>query len=85
MPRLVCLLLLPLALVAHGEPPSDPDVADAGWAQKAVWYQIFPERFRNGDPNNDPTAAYARVPDHIRSKWGMIPWTKEWYALTDWE
>ena len=24
------------------------------WAKKAVWYQIFPERFRNGDPSNDP-------------------------------
>ena len=25
------------------------------WAKRAVWYQIFPERFRNGDPANDPT------------------------------
>ncbi len=24
------------------------------WARHAVWYQIFPERFRNGDPSNDP-------------------------------
>ena len=24
------------------------------WARGAVWYQIFPERFRNGDPSNDP-------------------------------
>ncbi|RMD89638.1 MAG: hypothetical protein D6813_10345, partial [Calditrichaeota bacterium] len=24
------------------------------WAKGAVWYQIFPERFRNGNPNNDP-------------------------------
>ena len=23
------------------------------WAQRAVYYQIFPERFRNGDPSND--------------------------------
>jgi len=27
------------------------------WARGKVWYQIFPERFRNGDPSNDPTAA----------------------------
>jgi len=60
--------------------PGDPD-----WAQKAVWYQIFPERFHNGDPKNDPTADYCRIPDQVRSRWGMIPWTKEWYALTDWE
>ena len=23
------------------------------WAQRAVYYQIFPDRFRNGDPSND--------------------------------
>lgn len=26
------------------------------WAKGIVWYQIFPERFRNGDMNNDPEA-----------------------------
>ncbi|MBA4399433.1 MAG: hypothetical protein C0396_06155 [Anaerolinea sp.] len=24
------------------------------WVQDAVFYQIFPERFANGDPGNDP-------------------------------
>ncbi|MGE5498708.1 MAG: hypothetical protein ACM3Q2_11585 [Syntrophothermus sp.] len=24
------------------------------WAKDVVWYQIFPERFRNGDASNDP-------------------------------
>lgn len=24
------------------------------WAKHTVWYQIFPERFANGDPSNDP-------------------------------
>ena len=24
------------------------------WAQDAIIYQIFPERFANGDPTNDP-------------------------------
>ncbi len=24
------------------------------WARGAVWYQIFPDRFANGDPSNDP-------------------------------
>ena len=26
------------------------------WAKGIVWYQIFPERFANGDPTNDPKA-----------------------------
>nr|MBA2526993.1 glycoside hydrolase family 13 protein [Pyrinomonadaceae bacterium] len=29
-------------------------VETPGWTKHAVWYQIFPERFRNGDPSNDP-------------------------------
>ena len=29
--------------------------ASTNWFADAVWYQIFPERFRNGDPANDPT------------------------------
>lgn len=32
------------------------------WAQHAIWYQIFPERFRNGSKANDPanTASWTR-------------------------
>jgi glycosidase len=32
--------------------PSIPE-----WVQSTVWYQIFPERFRNGDPAISPTGA----------------------------
>ncbi|HSV14910.1 MAG TPA: alpha amylase N-terminal ig-like domain-containing protein [Tepidisphaeraceae bacterium] len=31
-----------------------PTFETPDWAKHAVWYQIFPERFRNGDPSNDP-------------------------------
>ncbi|HEY9115976.1 MAG TPA: hypothetical protein VIN10_14870, partial [Bacteroidales bacterium] len=24
------------------------------WAKNAIWYQIFVERFKNGDASNDP-------------------------------
>lgn len=34
------------------------------WAKNAVWYQIFPERFRNGDPANDPPNT-----ERWQSKW----------------
>lgn len=35
------------------------------WVQDAVFYQIFPERFRNGDKSNDPpgTLPWGGVPD----------------------
>lgn len=31
-----------------------PAIKTPDWTKEAVWYQIFPERFRNGDPSNDP-------------------------------
>lgn len=30
-----------------------PDFSVPDWAKGAVWYQIFPDRFCNGDPDND--------------------------------
>lgn len=30
-----------------------------GWVKDTVWYQIFPERFANGDPSTDPEGALA--------------------------
>ena len=24
------------------------------WSKGIVWYQVFPDRFNNGDPKNDP-------------------------------
>ena len=41
-------LLAALLAVATAAQPAPP-----AWAQDAVWYQIFPERFANGDPTND--------------------------------
>jgi cyclomaltodextrinase len=41
------------------------------WARHAIWYQIFPERFCNGDPSNDPQPCR--------------PWTSEWFTPSDWE
>ncbi|MFZ5367645.1 MAG: glycoside hydrolase family 13 protein [Spirochaetota bacterium] len=44
---------------------NDVDVYRApDWVAGTVWYQIFPERFRNGDPANDPagTKAWQRGP-----------------------
>jgi len=34
------------------------------WVQDAVFYQIFPDRFRNGDPDNDP---------QNKQDWGSTP------------
>lgn len=57
------------------------------WARKAVWYQVFPERFRNGDQNNDPTFddIQGAWPHEAASGWRISPWTADWYKLQPWE
>ncbi|HTP12941.1 MAG TPA: alpha-amylase family glycosyl hydrolase, partial [Bacteroidota bacterium] len=53
------------------------------WAKDAVWYQIFPERFRNGDSTNDPTSGELEIP--AGREWHISPWTTDWYQLQPWE
>ncbi|MEL6770821.1 MAG: glycoside hydrolase family 13 protein [Bacteroidota bacterium] len=57
------------------------------WAADAVWYQIFPERFRNGDPTNDPTFASLDFGQDMTTEdaWAITPWTGDWYVQADWE
>ena len=57
------------------------------WAKKVVWYQIFPERFRNGDPNNNPTIEDIKgaYPHDTSSAWQIHPWTSDWYELQPYE
>ena len=76
---LYCGLMMGQANAFEG-PQGQVHVLD--WAKKAVWYQIFPERFRNGDPKNDPTAKDAEV---TNPDWRISPWTSDWYKLQPWE
>lgn len=55
------------------------------WAADAVWYQLFPERFRNGDKSNDPTRESLEFPDNVPQSWAISPWTGDWYARAPWE
>lgn len=69
-----------------------PDVPDdvlkkvPDWLQEAVWYQIFPERFRNGDPNNDPTQhdMEGAWPQINFGGWRPTAWGQDWYQQEDW-
>ena len=57
------------------------------WAKTVVWYQIFPERFRNGDPSNDPTVAdiLGADPQEPPKQWQIHPWGSDWYKLQEYE
>ena len=50
--------------------PASADIVTPDWARDAVWYQIFTERFRNANPDNDP-GDY----DHEN----LLPWTARWW------
>jgi cyclomaltodextrinase / maltogenic alpha-amylase / neopullulanase len=57
------------------------------WSKNVVWYQIFPERFHNGDKNNDPTVESIKGswPHDHTSPWEIHPWTSDWYQLLPYE
>jgi glycosidase len=64
--------------------PAVVSAAPCDWAADQVWYQIFPERFRNGCPASDPTVQDIS-PDHPVPGWRVTPWGDEWYETADWE
>ncbi len=101
--RASTLVLLVLAVAACDEPElvtADASVANLpepprtppAWAAEAVWYQIFPERFRNGDPSNDPTPASMEgawpqvgADSLVAVGWEPSAWISDWYAQAAWE
>lgn len=57
------------------------------WAKQVVWYQILPERFRNGNPAVQPALADLKGawPHDLDSPWHLHPWTADWYELQPYE
>ena len=80
-------LLVLAAGATRGENAMKSEEFVPDWAKDAVWYQIFPERFRNGDPSNDPTKAdiAGAFPDAPGLPWRVHPWTSDWYERQDYE
>jgi len=64
---------------AFNEPPA--------WSKSAIWYQIFVERFNNGDTKNDPGLTNIQVPGQAEAPkdWSVTPWTTNWYGQQEWE
>ena len=56
------------------------------WAENQVWYQIFIERFHNGDKTNDPTpeSIVGAWPYEVPENWAITPWTHDWYKMEEW-
>ncbi|NOX87049.1 MAG: glycoside hydrolase family 13 protein [Chlorobi bacterium] len=57
------------------------------WAKHVIWYQIFPERFNNGDSTNDPRPENISSASNFRpvpADWSVTPWTHNWYEQEKW-
>lgn len=60
------------------------------WSVDTTWYQIFPERFRNGDTSNDVLGDYPTewAPSFSRLasvKRTISPWSGSWFSFTPFE
>ncbi|HET9132970.1 MAG TPA: glycoside hydrolase family 13 protein, partial [Gemmatimonadales bacterium] len=77
--RLVLLLLFAAPLTAQ-------TAAVPQWSRDAIWYQVFVERFRNGDAKNDPTVEDIRgfTRDPVPAGWATTPWGWDWYRMEPW-
>ncbi|MFP4289659.1 MAG: alpha-amylase family glycosyl hydrolase [Bacteroidales bacterium] len=89
---IVCLLLTGLISGCSSPQKKDPSEKMKGiektafedppqWAAEVVWYQIFVERFRNGDSSNDPQKEdiVGAYPGFVPDAWEVTPWTWDWY------
>ncbi len=56
-----------------------PAFVTPDWAKAAVWYQIFPERFRNGDTANDPPNTFRWQSDWWATLPGETPGAENFY------
>jgi glycosidase len=82
-------LVLLTAAACAGEPAREaplPSLDPPAWAADAIWYQIFVERFRNGDPANDPTAhdIVGVTDEPAPDGWRPTPWGQDWYRQEPW-
>lgn len=83
MKSLIFLFIIQLIFMQH-KLEAQKNFPD--WAKGVVWYQIFPERFDNGDPGNDPTPDKVFINGgSIPKGWKTTPWTSNWFEVSEWE
>jgi cyclomaltodextrinase len=90
---IILQLLLILFITSCGQNKNgDKKIAESDlksvpeWSKNAIWYQIFVERFRNGDTTNDPTVEDMKggYPDKYPDNWKVTSWGHDWYAREPW-
>lgn len=89
MKRLINLLILAGMILSSCKSPEKQTTASGPpeWSKNVIWYQIFVERFNNGDKTNDPTIATISTPTAsfpVPDDWAVTPWTSDWYTQEPW-
>jgi cyclomaltodextrinase len=81
----ICLFA---AITSQGQEIITPFDKAPEWSKSAIWYQIFPERFRNGDSRNNPGPQDISIPPMGQTApegWAVNQWTENWYGQQGWE
>ena len=82
------VLILATACARNAPRPDNPapDLSVPVWVRDAIWYQIFVERFRNGDPANDPTPhdIVGVTDEDLPAGWRPTAWSHDWYRQEAW-
>lgn len=87
MKHILILLAMCLANATFSQTATPFDQPPA-WAKTAVWYQIFVERFHNGNPTNDPTKESIAIPPIQQipaPNWKITPWKSDWFQGKIWQ
>ncbi len=63
-------------------PVKEKNINIPSWAKGAIWYQIFPERFRKSGVSKI-SAQKLGLKKEI-SSWSTTSWSKAWYQKDDW-
>jgi len=77
MQKWIIALLLLSQVVANAQNAGTPPDQPPAWAKNAIWYQIFVERFNNGDQKNDPKPDDINIPPLKQIAppgWSITPW-----------
>ena len=87
MKRLILFFFLFYSVVSPAQTNSTSFNEPPDWSTNVIWYQIFVERFYNGDKSNDPRAEDISIPPlslMAPEGWSVTPWTSDWYEQEEW-
>jgi cyclomaltodextrinase len=85
--RCILVLLVVLLYACSTSEKVKESVGPPEWSKNVIWYQIFVERFNNGDSLNDPTIKTISTPTAsfaVPDDWSITPWTSDWYTQEPW-